>query len=64
MSDIDIPMYDKKNINVNNIDVSHGSQIRIMLTFKHRKECLEATQFLTEIINAMIDHPIPEDGEE
>ncbi len=56
-SDIDIPVYDEENIKVNHIEVTNESRVNITLTFEHRKECLEATQFLTEIINAMINHP-------
>ena len=64
MSDsIEIPEFAKKDMRINAIETHHGARITISLSFNHRKDCLLASQFLTNIISAMIADD-PEEGEQ
>lgn len=58
---IEIPTFHKKNIQINQVEVLHGGQIRMVLTFKHREDCFIAGEFFNKIVNAMIEHSSDEE---
>ena len=55
---LEIPTFPKKDIKIHNMSTPHGSSVQMTLSFTHRKDCLAASRFLTNIVSEMIEDDI------